>query len=159
MDTEQGMVTVELQYHIGDDVARLETSVVADQYEIVEADGFDRVDGGYEFTVSGPDDEQTWSTTTSRVTFTPEIAGSYTVSVAVTATGTVDVLEAATSNTGDSTNDDTSGTDGTTETGGETDSDTESTGESPGDGFGDGLRPAVVAVALVELALLARYRN
>lgn len=52
-NAEQGMVTVELRYHIGDDMAGLETSVLADEYDVVGTDGFDRVDGGYEW------DEQT----------------------------------------------------------------------------------------------------
>lgn len=139
----------------------------------------------YEFTVSGPDGEQTQTATTPRVTFTPESAGSYTVSVTVTAAdgrtttaeATVDVLDNETTETGDSTNDTDStggdtgdtddtdstddtdgGTDGTAETGGETGSD-DSSGDGSTDGFGDGFGPAVVASALVGLALLARYRN
>ncbi|WP_436902734.1 hypothetical protein [Halovenus halobia] len=57
---EQGIVAVELRYHIGDDVAEFETNIGGERYEVVGIDGFDRVDGAYEW------DEQT-STPTVRL--------------------------------------------------------------------------------------------
>lgn len=73
----------------------------------------------YEFTISGPDGEQSQTSATPTATFTPETAGTYTVSVAVTAAdgrttsteGTLDVLENETSQSGDDSTDDTDGTD------------------------------------------------
>jgi hypothetical protein len=96
----------------------------------------------YEFTVSGPDGEQTETATTPRVTFTPETAGSYTVSVAVTAadgrtttaTGAVDVQADETNETEEST-DETDSTDDSdsTDSGDEPDS-SETTGDTDGSG-------------------------
>ncbi len=137
----------------------------------------------YEFTISGPDGEQTQTSATPKATFTPETAGTYTVSVAVTAAdgrttsaeSSLDVLENETSQSGDETSDSPDGTDdtsddsdGTDSTDGTSDSDggtagsegTEgNSGDGSTDGFGDGFGPAVVVGGLLGVALLARYRN
>ena len=137
----------------------------------------------YEFTVSGPDGEQTLTSATPMATFTPETAGTYTVSVAVTAAdgrttstdGNFDAPENETSQSGgdtsdgtddsDRTDDASDGTGGTDETNdsddrtAETDGTEDNSEDGSTDGFGDGFGPAVVVSGLLGVALLARYRN